>query len=277
MLIKKINNKFISNKIKTTEMERNKIIGLSILLTLAAFSFITCENENDETLNDSDSDINTDSIRINNVAPPVFNPDIVYGTLTDQEGNVYKTVVIGSQTWMAENLRSTIFNDGSPIPNVSNREEWIALDSGAYCNQPYANEGFIKVYGRLYNWYAVKTGELAPLGWHVPSDEEWTTLINYVGGANIAGGILKETDTTHWKSPNTGATNGVGFTALPIGVRDMIGDFRTPGKGTIFWSSTPTDSSEHIAWPRSIYYDETYMYRFAADPHSGMPIRCIKN
>ena len=116
------------------------------------------------------------------------------------------------------NLKTTKYNDGTSIPNVTNDTSWSNLTTGAYCW--YNNDvSYKNPYGALYNWYAVNTGKLAPKGWHVPSDAEWTTLITYLGGESIAGGKLKEAGTTHWLSPNTEATNSTGFSALPGGRR----------------------------------------------------------
>ncbi|MDZ7633244.1 MAG: fibrobacter succinogenes major paralogous domain-containing protein [Bacteroidales bacterium] len=140
-------------------------------------------------------------------------------TVTDSDGNVYKTLVIGTQIWLAENLKTTKFNDGSQIPFVSEETSWVAtLTTPGYCY--YDNNTANKsVYGGLYNWYAVETGKLCPKGWHVPSDAEWTTITNLFGGESVAGNALKEKGTAHWTSPNDGATNESGFTALPGGNR----------------------------------------------------------
>lgn len=138
-------------------------------------------------------------------------------TVTDYDGNVYQTVLIGDQCWMMENLKVTHYRNGDPIPHVTDGVTWGNLTSGAYCN--YNNdEGNVATYGRLYNWYAVDDSRnIAPAGWHVPSDAEWQTLVDYLGGDAVAGGKMKEAGTTHWASPNTGATNESGFTALPGG------------------------------------------------------------
>ncbi|MCB9001260.1 MAG: fibrobacter succinogenes major paralogous domain-containing protein [Bacteroidales bacterium] len=159
------------------------------------------------------------------------------GTVTDIDGNTYITVTIGNQVWMAENLKTTHYNDGTAIPNVTDGNEWAALTTGAYCW--YSNATAYKdTYGALYNWYAVNTGKLAPTGWHVATDAEWTTLTTYLGGESVAGGKLKETDTTHWASPNTGATNETGFTALPGGYRGRGGAFGGIGGYGYWWSAT---------------------------------------
>lgn len=168
------------------------------------------------------------------------------GTVTDIDGNVYKTIKIGDQWWMVENLKVTHYRNGYPIPNVTNNTEWDNYGNGAYCSHNN-NDGNVSTYGRLYNWDAVNDSKgLAPDGWHIPSDEEWDTLINYLGGANIAGGKMKETGTAHWESPNTGATNESGFTALPGSYRRNNGSFPLIGYSANFWSSTKNGS--YSAW-----------------------------
>ena len=163
-------------------------------------------------------------------------------TVTDVDGNVYLTVQIGDQLWMAENLKTIHYRNGDAISKISDNTEWINnTNSGAYCY--YKNNSDHKdVYGCLYNWGAVKDNrKIAPEGWHIPGDPEWRELIEFLGGSNVAGGKMKEEGTTHWLSPNTGATNESGFTALPGGDRDGTGIFLNMGIGGIFWSST--DSS----------------------------------
>jgi len=170
------------------------------------------------------------------------------GTVTDIDGNVYKTVKIGNQWWMAENLKVTRYRNGDPIPNITDNHTWVDLSTGAYCN--YNNDiSNVATYGRLYNWYAVdESRNIAPAGWHVPTDDEWKQLEIYLGMSPTEadethwrgtdeGGKLKETGTTHWYSPNTGATNESGFTALPGGYR-VSGGFSSLGFGAYFWSST---------------------------------------
>ena len=204
----------------------------------------------------------------------VFNPSVTYGTMTDQDGNVYKTVTIGTQTWMAENLKVTKYNDGIAIPNVTDNTAWKELTTGALCD--YANTpSNSETYGKLYNWYAVKTGKLAPKGWHVPSDAEWTELTNYLGGTSVAGGKLKETGTTHWASPNTGATNETGFTALPGGNRGIYGAFYTIGNNGYWWSAT--ESNANNAWYRLMYCDYSNVTRDGSDKEVGFSVRCVRD
>ncbi len=165
--------------------------------------------------------------------------------MVDIEGNVYRTVKIGNQTWMAENLRTTKYNDGQDIPLVAGSYAWGSLTTPGYCwlNNDQTNKN---IYGALYNWYAADADKLAPTGWHVPDDEDWAVLVSYLGGESVAGGKLKEVGTIHWGSPNTGATDEAGFTALPSGYRnyDGIGGFTPDGLGAFFWSSTH-DSDNH--------------------------------
>ena len=143
----------------------------------------------------------------------------IEGTLkgvSDADGNFYKIVTIGTQTWMAENLKTTKYNDGTDIPYVTDYSTWLGLKTGAYC-WPKNDFNNKDIYGGLYNWYTISTGKLCPKGWHIPSYEEWTTLIDYLGGEGVAGGKMKTTGTTYWATPNRGATNLSGFSALPSG------------------------------------------------------------
>lgn len=165
-------------------------------------------------------------------------------TVTDIDGNVYNTVTIGTQTWMAENLKTTRYNDGTPIPLISDSialvgyqkvQFWKLLNTGAYCWYNHKAE-YKNIYGALYNSYAVNTNRLCPSGWHVPTFGDWRTLTSYLVDS-IAGGKLKENGIEHWNIPNIGATNETGFTALPGGGRSEDGYFFDLGYRGIFWSS----------------------------------------
>jgi len=141
----------------------------------------------------------------------------VTGTVTDIDGNVYQTIKIGTQWWMKEDLKVTHYRNGDTIPYITDQQVWRNLTTGAYCDH-IDDAGWVDTYGHLYNWYAMTdSGHLAPAGWHVPTDGEWGTLINYLtpGPNQPPGGRMKEAGTSHWSSPNTGATNESGFTALP--------------------------------------------------------------
>ena len=166
---------------------------------------------------------------------------------TDGEGNNYPVIQIGTgksapQYWMATNLKSTKFNDGTVIPLVSDNTAWSKLNTYGYCwyNNDISNKA---TYGALYNWYTVNTGKLCPTGWHAPTLDEWKTLTDFLGGSNAAGGKLKETGTTHWISPNKGATNEIGFTALPGGYRSSNGTFYYMGSYCKLWLSTKSDDT----------------------------------
>jgi len=195
-------------------------------------------------------------------------------SITDKDGNVYTSVTIGTQVWMKENLKTTKYNNGTTIPNVTDDTEWENLNTGAYCW--YDNEITNKAsYGALYNWYAVNTGKLCPAGWHVPTDAEWTILIDYLGGKYFACGKLKETGTTHWGSPNAGATNETGFTALPGGYRLVDGYFLWMGYTGHYWSST--EGAPCCAWNRILFrdYDQVDINNYYKP--AGNSVRCLKN
>jgi uncharacterized protein (TIGR02145 family) len=214
-----------------------------------------------------------------------YGSDMVFTTsesednVTDFEGNVYKTIQIGSQEWMGENLKVTKFNDGNLVPLVKNANSWLSMTTPAYCwyNNDKDNK---EVYGALYNWYSVNTGKLCPIGWHVPSLLEWTALVDYLGGYQIAGGRLKEAGTFHWDSPNTDASNSSGFTAFPGGYREPHG----PGPG-------PPDVDNHYTgfWLSSTEYNSESVYSIDVSYHSsesstptfwkndGYSVRCIKD
>jgi uncharacterized protein (TIGR02145 family) len=256
-------------------MEKRQNFSIFPFLIMGVFLVFTSSCEKDEDNNPALNNPTTGK------TTAVFNPSVTYGTMTDQDGNVYKTVTIGTQTWMAENLRTTKYNDGTAIPNATSDVEWESLSTGAYCNNKNTiNTGTIATYGRLYNWYAVNTGKLAPKGWHVPTDAEWTELTDKLGGENVAGGKLKEAGTAHWISPNTSATNETGFTALPGGSRDYDGAFIGVGYWGNWWSATERypSSAWSSVWTRhttatiSELYTEGYL-----DKGSGLSVRCIRD
>jgi len=196
-------------------------------------------------------------------------------TLTDIDGNVYQVIKIGTQNWMKENLKTTRYNDGTAIPLVSDPTEWGTIATPGYCWYNNDQSTYGKTYGALYNWYAVNTGKLAPAGWHVPTDDDWTKLTNYLGGDSIAGGKLKSADTLYWISPNTGATNESGFTALPAGDRSENGAFASVGTYGSWWCST--ENAPGNAWYRDMYYKGGHVGRYINYERSGFSIRLIKN
>jgi uncharacterized protein (TIGR02145 family) len=197
------------------------------------------------------------------------------GTVTDADGNVYHTLTIGTQVWMVENLKTTRYNDGTSIPNVTDKTTWKNLTTPGYCwyNNDIANKN---IYGGLYNWFTVNTGKLCPTGWHVPTDAEWTTLITFLGGESLAGGKMKETGTIHWQSPNSGANNESGFTALPGGYCLFSdGDFYLKSTEGDWWSST--EQSDDYAWLRYMNKTGTSSPRAYGNKKFGFSVRCIKD
>jgi uncharacterized protein (TIGR02145 family) len=195
-------------------------------------------------------------------------------TVKDIEGNVYQTAMIGTKLWMAENLKTTKYNDGTPIPLIHLYGQYSIDTVPAYCW--YNNDSTNKaIYGALYTWYTVNTGKLAPTGWHVATDTEWTTLITQLGGGDSAGGKLKETGTEHWDSPNIGATNETGFTAIPGGYVDDKIQFNSIGYFGIWWSSTATTS--YVAWRYLMSKDFKYVLRDELYMLLGYSVRCVKD
>jgi len=199
------------------------------------------------------------------------------GTVEDIDGNVYQTVIIGTQLWMAENLKVTHYRNGEAIPNITDNSEWEGLTTGAYCNY-YNDEHNVAIYGRLYNWYAVNDSRgLAPEGWHIPSSTEWQALVDYLGDSTVAGGKMKEAGYTHWHPPNTGATNESGFTALPGGNRTTasVGGYNNMGYNAIFWFSTEYSSSN--AYSCYLPYNYSEFWRSTFKKFCGFSIRCVKD
>jgi uncharacterized protein (TIGR02145 family) len=191
-------------------------------------------------------------------------------------GIAYKIVTLGTQTWMIENLKTRKYNDGTDIPFVTDDLDWTSLYTAGCC--VYNNDDKYKEsYGILYNWQAVNTGKLCPIGWHVPTDNEWKTLNNLLGDEYNGGAKLKEIGTSHWISPNIGATNETGFTAYPGGYRSNTdGSFNNLGHIGYWWSATASGSTS--SWYRSIRNDFKNLGRYDNfHNESGLSVRCIKN
>ncbi len=196
-------------------------------------------------------------------------------TVTDIDGNVYHTVTIGTQTWMAENLRTTKYSDGVNIPNVSDDTLWSYATDGGYCDYNNTPANAAK-YGHLYNWFAASSSHnLAPAGWHIATDDDWATLATYLGGDNVAGGKLKESGTGNWTSPNTGASNETGFTALPTGYRNFNGAFGGLGEVAQWWSSSEFSLGRGLY--RSVSYDAANLTGGNYIKSSGFSVRCVKD
>jgi uncharacterized protein (TIGR02145 family) len=215
---------------------------------LALFLFFSCKKDN------SDTD------------PPQDN-----GSVTDIDGNVYQTVKIGKQVWMAENLKVTKYRNGDSIPDETITNAWGSLRTGAYCNAIRW-----EINGRLYNWYAADDSRnLAPVGWHIPSDAEWTTLTTFLGGLSVAGGKLKEKGLTNWRTPNAGANNSSGFTALPGGIRSSDGSFNNIGALGYWLTSTSYDLNN--AWYRLMSCNDSTVIRGSFSKYYGYSVRCVKD
>jgi uncharacterized protein (TIGR02145 family) len=216
-----------------------------------------------------------ESIRVTSFAGPVPLADIIIPVYLngamDGDGNYYRVVTIGTQTWMAENLKTTRYNDGTNVPFVTDNNVWNSTNTPGYCW--YNNEPTFKdSYGALYNWYAVNTGKLCPNGWRVPTIIEWRTMVDFLGGPSIAGAQLKETGTTHWPVPNDG-TNESGFTALPGGGRYLDG-FIYIGFDTEWWSSTESSTTSGSSYYLCFCQDNT----FVTEPkQTGLSVRCLKD
>jgi uncharacterized protein (TIGR02145 family) len=200
--------------------------------------------------------------------------------LTDIDGNEYNTTTINTQTWMVENLKTTRYKDGTPIPIVTEKTEWAGLNSPGYCWYDNNETAYKNTYGALYNWYSVNTNNLCPSGWHIPKDEEWTTLCESLGGQDIAGGKLKSIGTLEntigvWYAPNTDATNEIGFSALPGGGRYFNGNSGWMGYYGTYWTSTEASSTG--AWTRYVKYNSGGILREAYSKNTGYSVRCIKD
>ena len=223
---------------------------------------------------------------------PILNPNLTYGTMTDIEGNVYHTITIGSQTWMAENLIVTKYRNGESIPSVTTNANWNALTSGAQC--AYNNNleiNSIRKFGRLYNFYAVSdTRNLAPTGWHIATDAEWTTLISYVStnlgtSSSVAKAQAAASDWTEssladaigYLDQNTYTllNNSSGFGALPSGIRGDYGAFNYVTDYCGWWTSNANDNT--TAWFRSMSYYSATTGKNSYNKHYGLSVRCVKD
>jgi len=197
-----------------------------------------------------------------------FNSALTYGSVSDIESNSYKTIQIGTQVWMAENLRTTRLNDNEQIPKVTFPLNWSDINTPGYnwCDEDSVN--YNTSYGAIYNWYTVNTDRLCPVGWHVPSDDEWETMVAFLGGPDVAAIKMKETGIIHWNSPNDWATNESGFTALP----GLI-----PGYYEGWWSTTKMNSGSPVVWTYWILNGDQRLNRSEVHGWRGNNVRCIQD
>lgn len=218
-----------------------------------------------------------------------YKQGVSFDTIYDIEGNAYRTITISRRKsgkvtsvltddislgdhWMAENLKVTLFNDGTPIPYQTDNNLWKNLTTPAYCYY-FNTPGYQDTYGVLYNWYASHSGKLCPDGWHVAKYQDWVNLIEAVGGEDIAGGELKETGFLHWISPNTGATNDWGFNGLPGGFRESNGLFYQMGKVGAWWA----ESESTDAWHFWLHNESAGTNITATQKVEGYSVRCVKD
>ncbi len=259
----------------------------NVWIAAIIFLLFSCNPDQD----DNPTNINNGSISNNNNpntgqhscgAPDVHNVDISYSTMADQEGNIYKTVVIGEQEWMAENLNTSLFRNGEEIPDDLSQSDWTSTSNlfQAACAN-YDNDPFVACpMGKLYNWYACFDSRgLCPVGWHVPSEAEWDTLSAYLGGDLAAGIKLKSTDpdSLYWITENYDAmgSNESGFSAIPGGKRDENGLFESNGLVGYWWSSSANGTA--VAVYRALTFMDDDLKRMEDLKRNGLSVRCIRD
>lgn len=187
----------------------------------------------------------------------------------DVDGNNYKTVILGKQEWMMDNLKVTKYRNGNPIPHIQDSTVWNAWNNGAFVF--YKND---TKHGVLYNWMAVTEQRgICPTGWHVPTNVEWDTLAKFLGGNEVAGGKMKAR--LHWETPNEAATNESSFHALPKGMYGINGSFNNVGKNAYWWSASENDKNS--AWGREVGFNESGLYAGHGDKRDGLSVRCLKD
>lgn len=222
-----------------------------LFLCLALAAFISCEKDDNKD-------------------------DELPATVTDIDGNVYETVKIGNQLWMAENLRVTHYRNGSDIPNITENAAWTGLTTGARCYYDNDSATYDTAYGVLYNGYAIADSRnIAPEGWHVATKEDWNELQTALGGSVAIGGKLKEEGTMHWISPNTGATNESDFGALPGGLRNEAGAFSNLTSSGYWWA--PDEVAGENLGIRSLYCNELNIFTYNFGKKLAFSVRCVKD
>ena len=302
-----VNTTSITNVTPSTALVTGEVISEGDQNTTRGFCYSTTSNptiSNDTTMNGTGLGVYSDTLQ--NLTPSTTHyvrayatnsvgtsygaelsfitsaiPSFTCGTSTvsDVDNNTYNTVQIGIQCWTQSNLKVSKYRNWDSIPTGLSNSAWENTTSGAYAiynNDPVNDD----LYGKLYNHYAVTDNRgLCPTGWHVPSDGEWTTLENHLGGSGVAGGVLKSTATQPtpggWNYPNTGATNSSGFTALSGGVRSSSGGFNIMTDYGFWWSSSISSASD--AWCRSLNYYFSYVYRPSTSRTLGLSVRCLKD
>jgi uncharacterized protein (TIGR02145 family) len=248
-------------------MRRKFWLPVSVLSAVTLLLISTSCSKDDKK--DDDNNYNTGI---------VFNPDKTYGSVTDVDGNTYKTIQLGNQTWMAENLKTEHYANGDVINNIAETDLWENTLVGAwtYYNN---NEEMNEDYGKLYNWFAVEDPRnICPSGWHIPNDPEWEALLTHLGGYLVAGASMKETGLNHFAYSNEGSTNESGFTGLPGGMKDWGSLSFDLGLSGYWWSSTnANDYYDLEAYYYFIGRDVDHVLDGAGDKNNGISCRCIKD
>ena len=245
-----------------------KLFTLFALCTAAAFAMAQT------TMNIYQNNGSVLQIPINSIDSITYtgNP----GTGVTFNGYTYTSLVLGNgQEWMAENLRTTSYANGDPIPNVTDGTQWGSLTTGAWGHYNNDNQ-YENPYGKLYNWHTINDSRnVCPMGWHVPSDAEWTVLSDFLGGEPVAGGKMKSTGTQYWLSPNQDATNESGFSGLPGGGYGTSGTFSVIGSQGYWWSSTEFD--QIYAFYRRLYYADGTVTSPYSSKTNGFSVRCLRD
>lgn len=261
-----------------------------IALLFLFISIASCSPDNEDANSANDIGDNTSVTEIERHScgeSDVHNSSMNYGTMTDQDGNEYKTTIINGREWMAENLKTTTFRNGEEIPNTSSSTAWSELTSASWCYYNNSVE-YECPYGKLYNWYTANdTRGVCPLGWHVPTDSEWNSLVTFLDpnsngaeNADVAGAKLKSTGIDHWLDPNSGATNIVGFSALPSGDRQPDGDFEDITSLGAWWTKTQIDGDPVQYYINYLFHDcirSEYNDAIFNGKKAGASIRCIRD
>ena len=210
----------------------------------------------------------------------IHNPLIQYGSMIDQDGNEYKTVVIGEQEWMAENLKASSYRNGDEIPTSLTDSLWNSTSQGAWCYYD-DNENNECPFGKLSNWYAaVDSRGICPVGWHVPSDEDWAILVDSLGSFTTVGVKLKTTGnleegTGLWRSPNQNATNSTGFSGLPGGFRNRVSNWGAKDGYGYYWSASLNEEGNPLY--RYLSFNNFLVYRYYSEVNTGFSVRCVRD
>ncbi|MCX6717411.1 MAG: hypothetical protein NTU76_01915 [Candidatus Taylorbacteria bacterium] len=262
-------------------LEGEVILGKSWTVGKTAYKVLSISNDQEALVMAGEINGTGEIVQVSMVKPKETNIKIEssQNSFTDpRDGKTYKTVKIGDQVWMAENLKATLFNDGSPIQNITIGSEWANSSSGAYCWLENDSEKNKDIYGALYNWYALESDKLCPTEWHVPTIDEWKELSTYLGGQNIAGAKLMESGTAHWDNPNNYSTNESGFSARPGAFRSEQGYLYEPGDIGVWWSSTSLSNKD--AMEIVLSHDTKSiggLLNGKMNKKSGCSVRCLKN